>query len=67
MFTAFRSRASRLEWKAFEFVNANEEIMQGFALPHKFETQLTQVMERKVRLPVCIPSPKISHSFLSEL
>lgn len=52
MFVEFRTR-TRLEWKAFEIVNADENIMADFLSPNKLETALLTVMEAKVRLP-CI-------------
>ena len=55
--TAFRAR-TKLEWKAYELAGANQDAMEGITFAHKFESQLTNIMEEKVRLPVRTPLDK---------
>ncbi|XP_057378686.1 uncharacterized protein LOC130700717 [Daphnia carinata] len=50
----FRARASKQEWKAFEIVGANKDVMVNFDSMHRFEARLHTVMESKVRLPCVV-------------
>jgi hypothetical protein len=51
---AFRTRPSRAEWKAFNIVNANDEILKKLFSAHKIEDRLLALLDAKTRLPVSV-------------
>ena len=52
--TAFRTRPSRAEWKAFNIINANEDLLKKLFSAHKIEDRLLTLLDAKTRLPVSV-------------
>lgn len=48
----FVKKPTKQEWKAFEIINADENMMQNFETVTQLKAKLLSVMETKARLPV---------------